>query len=148
MAKYLSSLTLVLFALVPTLIFFAVVYVLGKPVGNIDVGGTWGSYIGLFFLSAIYVAIGIFASSVTKNQIIAFILSVVLCFFFYTGFQYLSSMIPYTPIQSVIISFGITDHYESISRGVIDSRDVIYFFSVIAIFIYASKIVLQSRKWQ
>jgi ABC-2 type transport system permease protein len=91
-AKYLAALILVLFTLLPTLIYFYSVYQLGNPVGNIDTGGTWGSYIGLFFLAAIYVAIGILSSSFTDNQIVAFIIGILFCFIAYIGFDFISGL--------------------------------------------------------
>jgi ABC-2 type transport system permease protein len=147
-AKYLAGLTLVVFAILPTLLYFLSVYLLADPVGNMDVAGTWGSYIGLLFLSAIYVAIGIFASSLTSNQIISFITAVLLCFVVYLGFDYIASAIASGSISTVIINLGINEHYEAMSRGVLDSRDIIYFVSVIAIFLFSTKIVLQSRTWK
>jgi len=145
-AKYLASLVLVLIALLPTLVYFATVYYLGNPPGNVDVGGTVGSYIGLFFLAAIYAAIGIFSSSLTNNQIIAFIIAVIISFIFYMGFEFLSSMWMFSSIDAIIVDLGINAHYESMSRGVIDTRDVIYFLSVIVVFIYLTKTVIQNRK--
>ena len=129
-AKSLAAFILVLFSLIPTLIYFYSVYKLGNPVGSIDSGGTWGSYIGLFFLSAIYVAIGIFASSITENQIVAFIIGMFLCFLMFMGFDYLSELAFLSKIDSFVINMGINEHYKSLSRGVIDSRDIIYFISV------------------
>ena len=87
LAKYFAGLTLVLIALIPTLVYYISVYFMGNPVGNIDSGGAMGSYIGLVFLGGAYVSIGIFASSITSNQIIAFLLGAVLCFFFFIGFE-------------------------------------------------------------
>ncbi len=145
-AKYLASLILVLIALLPTLVYFATVYYLGNPPGNLDVGGTVGSYIGLFFLAAIYAAIGIFSSSLTRNQIIAFIIAVIISFIFYMGFEFLSSMWMFSSIDAIIVDLGINAHYKSMSRGVIDTRDVIYFLSVIVVFIYLTKTVIQNRK--
>lgn len=145
LAKYFAGVSLVLLSLIPALIWFFSIYLLGDPIGNIDTGGTWGSFIGLFFLAAIYVAIGIFTSSVTTNQIIAFIFGMLLCFIFYIGFDYLGSI--FDLLQSIISNIGINAHYESMSRGVIDSRDMIYFFSVICIFLFSTKVMLQSRKW-
>lgn len=146
MSKYLAGLALVLFSLIPTFIYFASVYVLGDPIGVMDVGGTLGSYIGLFFLAAIYVAIGLFASSLTDNQIISFIISAVACFFFYYGFDLLSAM-AYTGSNSTLISLlGINSHYESLSRGVIDSRDVMYYLVVISLFLYATKVIIERKK--
>jgi len=147
LAKYLAALLLVIFSLLPTLIYFYSVYQLGNPVGNIDTGGTWGSYIGLFFLSAIYVAIGVLSSSFSDNQIVAFIIGMLLCFIFYIGFDYISEIPAFSAIDGLIINFGINEHYKSMSRGVIDSRDIIYFISVIAFFLLVTKTVLQSRKW-
>ena len=145
-AKYLASLVLVIIALLPTLVYFATVYFLGNPPGNVDIGGTVGSYIGLFFLAAIYAAIGIFSSSLTNNQIIAFIIAVIISFIFYMGFEFLSSMWMFSSIDAIIVDLGINAHYESMSRGVIDTRDVIYFLSVIVVFIYLTKTVIQNRK--
>lgn len=146
-AKYLAALTLVLFSLLPTLIYFYSVYQLGNPVGNIDTGGTWGSYIGLFFLSAIYVSIGVFSSSITDNQVVAFIVGMLLCFIAYIGFDYLSEFAVFKSINGLVINLGINEHYKSMSRGVIDSRDMVYFISVIAFFLLITKTKLQSRKW-
>lgn len=146
-AKYLAGLILVLFSILPTLIYFYSVYQLGNPVGNIDTGGTWGSFIGLFFLAGIYVAIGVLSSSFTDNQIVAFIIGMLLCFVIYIGFDYLSELIAFKSIDGFIINLGINEHYKSMSRGVIDSRDMIYFVSVIVFFILITKTILQSRKW-
>ncbi len=145
-AKYFAGLSLVLLSLLPTLVYFLTVYLLGKPIGNIDTGGTWGAYIGLFFLAAIYTSIGIFASSITENQIIAFLLAMLFSFMFYLGFDSIASIIPGN-LAAWITSFGIDIHYKSLSRGVIDLRDVVYYISVVAIFILLTKTVLESRKW-
>lgn len=146
-AKYLAGLILVLFSILPSLVYFYSVYQLGNPVGNIDLGGTWGSYIGLFFLAAIYVAIGILSSAFTENQIIAFISAIFMSFIMYIGFDYLSDLGSLKAIGNLVINLGINEHYKSMSRGVIDSRDMIYFISVIAFFLFITKTVLQSRKW-
>ncbi len=147
MAKYFGGLILVVFSLLPTLIYFFSVYQLGLPPGNIDQGGLWGSYIGLLFLGASFVAIGLFASSVTDNQIISFIIAVVLCGFAYLGFEFIWSLDLFGKYDLFIKSLGISAHYASMSRGVIDTRDVIYFLSVIVLFIMLAKISLASRKW-
>ena len=91
-AKYLAGIALVLLALIPTLIYYISVSQLAMPVGNVDHGGIWGSYIGLFFLSSAFVSIGVFCSSITNNQILAFILSVFLCGFLFIGFEFIYSM--------------------------------------------------------
>jgi len=147
LAKYFAGLLIVLFSLLFTLIYFYSIIRLGDPVGNIDLGGTWGSYIGLFFLAAIYVAIGLFSSSITENQIVAFIIGMMICFFFYFGFEAMSTLGIFAKVQSSIVSFGINEHYSSVSRGVVDTRDLIYFVSIIAVFIFFTKTVLESRKW-
>ncbi|MBI5538794.1 MAG: gliding motility-associated ABC transporter permease subunit GldF [Bacteroidia bacterium] len=147
-AKFLSGLFLVFLSLLPTVIYYLSVYLLGSPVGNLDSGGIMGSYIGLFFLAGIYVSIGLLASSITDNQIVAFILSMIFCFVFYFGFDALSTLPVLKSFDSIIVSLGINDHYRSISRGVIDSRDIIYFISIIAVFLFFSKTVLTRRKWK
>ncbi len=146
-AKYLAGLVLVLFSILPALIYFYSVYQLGNPIGNIDTGGTWGSFIGLFFLAAIYVAIGVLSSSFTENQIVAFVLGMLLCFLIYIGFDYLSELSLFRSFDGFIINLGINEHYKSMSRGVIDSRDMVYFISVIAFFLLITKTILHSRKW-
>ena len=146
LSKYLAGVLLVLCSLLPTLIYFASVWCLGDPMGNIDSGGTWGSYIGLFFLAIIYVAIGIFASSLTDNQIISFIVAALLCFFFYAGFDIISGMANSGNTETFISSLGINAHYESMSRGVIDSRDIVYYLVVVAIFIFLTQTVIDRKK--
>jgi len=146
LAKYLASLALVLFSLLPTLLWFWSVWMLGNPPGSIDTGGTWGSYIGLFFLAAIYVAIGIFASSLTDNQVIAFIIAVLFSFFIYIGFDAISGLAVFSGLQTEIMALGISAHYNSMSRGVIDIADVAYFLSTIALFILFTKHMVQRLK--
>lgn len=147
LSKYFAGLVIVLLSILPTLIYFLSIYLLGSPVGDIDIGGTWGSYIGLFFLASIYSAIGVFSSSITENQIISFILALVISFLFFIGFDTISSFGLFDSISSVVLALGINEHYISMSRGVIDTRDIIYFISIIIVFLLFTKIVLQSRKW-
>ncbi len=146
-AKFLSSLTLLVLALLPTMIYIISVYNLGNPPGNIDMGSTWGSYLGLLLLGSAYIAIGIFVSSLTNNQIIAFILAAPLCFILTYGFEFIYSFDALGNFGYFIKTLGIDHHYMAISKGVVDSRDIIYFFSVIFIFLFGTKIVLMSRKW-
>jgi ABC-2 type transport system permease protein len=146
-AKYFAGLTLVIISLIPTLIYFFSVYQLGFPKGNMDVGGTWGSYIGLLFLSASFVAIGLFASSLTDNQIISFILAALISGFIYIGFEFIYGLDLFGNIDLFIKSLGISSHYSYMSKGVIDTRDLLYFFSLIFLFIILTKISLVSRKW-
>jgi ABC-2 type transport system permease protein len=146
-AKYIAGFTLVLFSLLPTLVYFYSVYNLGSPAGNIDVGGTVGSYFGLLFLGSVFVAIGVFASAITKNQIISFIVAVFLCFFCYVGFESISGLELFGGFDDILLKLGINEHYISMSRGVIDTRDVLYFLGVITLFLMLTKTVLGSRKW-
>lgn len=147
LAKYLAGLSLVVISLLPTLVYFYTVVQLGNPVGNIDYGGTWGSFIGLLFLAGIYVAIGVFCSSLTDNQIVSFVIAVLLSFVFYDGFDALSQVVSGNSLQSFIVYLGIDEHYQSMSRGVLDSRDLLYFVSVITLFLYLTRTMLSSRKW-
>lgn len=147
LSKYFAGVLLVIISLLPTLVYFGSVYFLGSPVGNIDLGAMWGSYIGLLFLASGFVSIGIFASSITENQIISFIVAIFLCFFIYIGFEFVSSLALFGPVDLLILKLGISEHYNSMSRGVIDTRDVLYFVSIITLFILITKTVLSSRKW-
>jgi ABC-2 type transport system permease protein len=147
LAKYFAGFLLVLFSLLPTLIYYYTIHYLGNPVGNIDTGGMWGSYIGLLFLGSAFVAIGVFCSSVTDNQVVSFILSLFLCLFIYKGFDMISVFPLFTKIDNIIIALGIDSHYASMSRGVIDTRDALYFVSLIAVFLLSTRTVLESRKW-
>ncbi len=146
-AKYLASVTLILIALLPTLVYFFSVYQLGFPKGNLDAGSIWGSYIGLLFLGSVFASIGIFASSLSDNQVISFILAIILCAFLYLGFEFIYSLDLFGNIDLFIRSLGISSHFSSISRGVIDTRDIVYFLSVITLFIYLTNFSLSRRKW-
>lgn len=146
-AKYMAAVVLVLIALIPTFFYLFSINSLADPVGNVDFGAIFGSYIGLFFLAAVYSAIGILAGSFSKNAIISFLLSVLLCYVFFLGFENLAYLGFSGKISDYIISIGINDHYRSMSRGVIDSRDIVYFLSVISVFIFLTKLRLESRKW-
>jgi ABC-2 type transport system permease protein len=146
--KYLASLVLVLFALIPVSVFYVSVYILGETPGNLDKGGTWGAFIGLFFLAAVYASAGLFASSLTDNQVIAFILAVLISFFLYAGFDSFAYLPGLKKIDEFVIRLGINEHYKSLSRGVIDIRDVIYFLAVVIIFNEATRLVLLSRIWK
>lgn len=148
LGKFFACLGLVVFAIIPTLVYYYTVYNLGSPQGNLDSGAIIGSYIGLVFLAATFVAIGLFASSLTQNQIIAFILATFLCFIFYWGFWFFSKLPGFVGKGDDIVQMiGIDYHYNSISRGVIDTRDVIYFLSLIGVFIMMTATSLERRKW-
>ncbi len=148
LGKFLACLTLVIIALLPTLLYYYSVYRLGAPVGNIDAGGTVGSYLGLLLLAMAFVAIGLFASSLTGSQIVSFLLALALSFFGYFGFGLLASLpIFYLNGESLVDSLGMQQHFHSLGRGLIDSRDVIYFLSITAFFLLLTVISLERRKW-
>jgi ABC-2 type transport system permease protein len=147
MAKYLAGVFLVLFSLLPTLVYYFSIYRLGNPTGNIDTGSMWGSYIGLLLLGGAFTAIGIFSSSVSGNQIISFILSVFLCWALWIGIESIAQFQFLGTWDFMLLKIGINSHYSSLSRGVVDTRDVVYFFGLIAIFIAMTRTVLESRKW-
>jgi ABC-2 type transport system permease protein len=146
--KYLASVSLVLLSLLPGLIYYISVYMLGESPGNLDKGGAWGAYIGLFFLASVYASAGLFASSVTDNQVIAFIIAVLLCFVLYMGFDSFAYLPGLRNLDEFVIRLGINEHYKSISRGVLDIKDAIYFVAVVTVFNEATRLVLLSRKWK
>ena len=135
LGKYLAGTIVVILALIPTIINFFAVSFIAEPNGNVDAGQFWGSFIGLIFLASVYTAVGTFASSLSKNQIVAFIIGIVLCFFLYYGFDLFTSYFTSGRKMHFIENLGIHAHYKSMSRGVIDSRDVIYFLAVGTIFL-------------
>lgn len=143
-AKFLAGLTLVVVSLIPTVVYYWSVYRLGDPVGNIDTGSVVGSYIGLVFLGAAFVSIGLFASSVSNNQIVAFITAALLCAFCYLGFESLYQLMQ-GRFALLLRELGLEAHYESISRGVVDTRDVVYFVSVTLFFMFLTRMVLRWR---
>lgn len=146
-AKYLAGLSIVALSLLPTLIYYLSVSLLAMPAGNVDHGAILGSYLGLFFLAAIYTAIGVLASSLTPNQIVSFLAAMALSFVFFVGFDSLAALAGHNRLGYYLRQIGINEHYLSISRGVVDSRDVVYFISMIVIFLVLTKIKIQSRKW-
>jgi ABC-2 type transport system permease protein len=133
--KYLGSLGVVVIALIPTIIYAISVQQLSST-GGIDMGGTIGSYIGLIFLAAVFVAIGIGCSSLTNNAVVAFIAGAFLCFILYSGFNAISRIPAFQSGADYYIEMlGIDFHYRSVSRGVVDTRDIIYFLSIISFFL-------------
>ncbi|MFV0290811.1 MAG: gliding motility-associated ABC transporter substrate-binding protein GldG [Mangrovibacterium sp.] len=146
LAKYIAGLSLVLMSLLPTLVYFFSVYQLGSPVGNWDSGAAWGSFIGLFFLAAIYVSVGVFSSSLTDNPVFSFVIALLIGFFLYSGFDFLIQMNIPLWLKVFLSDFGISSHYESMSRGVIDSRDVLYFLFVIVLVLGLTTIVLRMKQ--
>lgn len=133
--KFFAGFTLMLIALLPTLLWYVSVLLLAEPVGNVDSGAFWGSFIGLVFLAGTYVAIGVFASALSKNQLVAFVVAVILCFVFLYGFELAAMLFSSGSVADVVERFGINAHYQSMSRGVLDSRDILYFLSLQCLFI-------------
>lgn len=144
--KFFGSMLLIAIAILPTFIYIQVISTLGLPEGNIDMGSTMGSYFGLLFLIAAYTSIGIFTSALSDNQIVAFILSVFGCFLFYFAFEGLSNLIP--PMESAIAWLGMDSHFKSMGRGVLDTRDILYFASITVLFLSFTVFKLKSHKAQ
>lgn len=138
LGKYFGAFVLILIALLPTLLYVYTINQLGNPVGNLDVGSTLGSYFGLLFLVASYTAIGVFASTLSDNQIVAFITSVFFCFMFYIGFEGVADFTS----SDFVDQLGMSSHYKSMSRGVLDTRDIIYFLSITIFFLMLTKLNL------
>lgn len=136
LGKYMAGWMLVIVALLPVLLYYFIVSYLAEPVGNIDSGAFWGSFTGLILLAAVYVAIGIFSSSLSNNQLVSFVTAVVISFFMLYGFELIGSFLNSGKLIYILENCGIQSHYKSISRGVIDSRDLIYFLIVIYIFLF------------
>ncbi|MEM6316442.1 MAG: gliding motility-associated ABC transporter permease subunit GldF [Bacteroidota bacterium] len=148
LGKFFACWLLVIFAVLPTILYYYTMHELGSPKGNLDAGAIAGSYIGLALLGGTFVAIGLLASSITNNQIIAFICALFFCFIFYWGFDYVSRLPVFLGKSDDIVQMlGIDYHYTSISRGVLDSRDIIYFVTVMGVFLTGSQVALESRKW-
>ena len=141
LGKYFGAFILILIAILPTLLYVYTVYQLGNPPGNLDIGSTLGSYFGLLFLIASYTAIGVYCSTWSDNQIVAFISSVFLCFLFYIGFEGIADFTS----SNLIDQIGMSSHYKSMSRGVLDTRDIVYFLSVTIFFFMLTKLNLTKK---
>ena len=147
LGKFFACLLLVILTLIPTLIYYFTISALGNPVGNIDTPGVIGSYIGLIFLAGAFCAIGVFASSITPNQIVSFILAAFLCYLLFAGFDSLAMLDVWSANSLLIKQIGLLYHYDSLGKGLIDSRDLIYFISVVAIVLLATRVNLGTRTW-
>jgi len=147
LGKYFAGFVLLIFSLIPTLLYYFSVYQLGSPTGNIDTAGVIGSYIGLILLGGVFISIGVFASSLTDNQVVSFIFALFFCFIFYYGFQAIASINIWGKYSGILEELGILYHYNYMSKGLIDLRNVIYFISLISIMIMFTKLKLGSRKW-
>lgn len=147
LGKFFASVVLVAIIIIPAFTFVISVSGLGNPSGNLDWAATWGSFIGLFLLASAYGALGLFASSLTDNAIVAFLLAVALCFLFYDGIAWVAELQSMEWARSSLLGLSIREHYDSVSRGVIDSRDLVYFISFSSVFLALTRLKLESRKW-
>ena len=143
--KYLGALTLVILAIIPTLIYVYSIYQLGNPKGNINFGVAIGSFIGLLFLASSYTAIGIFSSTISKKQIVSFIIGVLLSFLLFYGFEAIATSNLTGNLNNNIQQFGMHEHFNSIGKGVIDTRDLIYFASITFFFLFITKNRIQNE---
>ncbi len=146
LGKYFAAFVVVLFALLPTLLFVVSIYLLANPLGAIDLGAIMGSYIGLLFLAGIYLSISLFTSALTNNQLVAFLLAVVVCAFVYVGWSYLATLFVSQSLQNVLISLILEEHYYSISKGIIDTRDLVFFMLLIVFFLYSTHLVISKKR--
>lgn len=146
LGKYLGAMLLVVLSLLPTILYVVTLYYLGRPEGNLDYGVIAGSYLGLLFLGGCYTAIGIFSSILSPNQVVSFILAVFLCFTSFFAFDALASWNLLQWGAFDLADLGIGSHYESIGRGVVDTRDIIFFISFIVFFLALTKFSLSNKK--
>tara|TARA_B110000459_G_scaffold67419_1_gene75713 strand:+ start:788 stop:1312 length:525 start_codon:yes stop_codon:yes gene_type:complete len=146
MAKYLAGVTLLLIAILPTVSYYISMFYLGKPIGIIDGGATLTSYIGLLLLGSVFVAIGIFASALTSSQIIAFIVSMFLCWFLFDGLNLLGDFGQLGSLDYLIKYLSLAFHYDSIKKGVLVSEDILFFLSLIFLFLFAAHAALKTLK--
>ena len=146
-AKFFANVSLVSLAILPTLVYYYSVYKLGSPIGNLDSGGILGSYIGLLFLVCLFVAVGLLASSLTSNQIVSFILAAFISFVLYFGFEFIAEFPSFVGSwDDIIDKIGASHYYSSLSRGVLDTRDILYFISVVGLTLFATISSLQVRR--
>lgn len=146
-SKFISCVTVLLLTLLPTIVYVFSLSYLAYPEGNLDQGAILGSYLGLVLLGCSFIAIGVFSSSLFNNQIVALLFSIVLCIFFYLGFEWIASFGIENSVGYLIKQLGIQEHYYSISRGLIDSRDLVYYLALIVFFLLLSELKLSARKW-
>lgn len=147
LGKFFACFFLVILSVLPTVIYYFSVYTLGNPVGNIDSPGVMGSYTGLVLLGAVFCSIGIFSSSLTNNQIVSFILAAFLCYLLFAGFESLSLLNVWSENSLFIKELGLAYHYDALSRGLIDSRNLVYFGSVITVMLLITRVILGARSW-
>jgi ABC-2 type transport system permease protein len=147
LGKYFACFYLVLLSILPTILYYFSIAALGNPAGNIDSSAVIGSYIGLVLLASVFCSVGVFSSAITNNQIISFIVSAFLCYLFLAGFDSIALFDIWSNSALFVKQLGILYHYDALSRGVIDSRDVLYFLSLVFIFLLFTRTSLSSRSW-
>jgi ABC-2 type transport system permease protein len=146
LGKYLAAVWLLTLSLLPTLIYYISLGLLALPAWNLDTGAIMGAYLGLVGIGAVFCAIGVFSSSLTDSQIVAFLYGVLLCFTLFAGFDSLAQLAGFGEYNDTILQLGILEHYRSISRGVVDSRDVLYYLTLIFFFLFLTYHVLVGRR--
>ena len=143
-AKFLAAMVIILVEMLAILFYFILVQFFLSN-GAVDTGAFWGSFLGLILLASVYISIGLFASSLTDNQIVSFLLAVIIILVLYLGFDLMSRIVFFKSISQIFVYLGLSSHYQSISKGVVDSRDIIYFFSVILVFLLFTINLLKKR---
>lgn len=146
LGKYFAALTLVIMAILPTFVYYFSLYQLSSPVGNIDTAGIAGSYIGLFLLSSVFCSLGILTSSLTKNQVIAFITATFISFILFTGLNSFAGINVWSSLSLPLSKLSLEFHYNAMSKGVLDTRDIIYFIGANVIFLYFSNLSLSNKR--
>lgn len=146
LGKYLASLVIISLILLLTSPYYISVYYLGSPPGNIDAASAIGSYLGLLLLTAVFAAVGLFTSSLTEHQLIAFLLGVLLCFLLYQGLEAWTMLQTWKSYSLSLAQLGVQHHYEALSRGVVDTRNLLYFFTLISLLLQATRLVLTFGK--
>ncbi|NNJ88307.1 MAG: gliding motility-associated ABC transporter permease subunit GldF [Eudoraea sp.] len=145
LGKFLGIMVLAIIALVPTLVYVWTISALGSEAGNFDSGLVTAAYFGMILLLSAYTAIGLFASTLSENQIVAFLVAIIIALFMYSGFQAISGVLLGGGISLFIENLGMQSHYERMGRGIIDTRDVIYFISLAVFFLFLSVTRLKQR---
>ncbi|MFQ3576636.1 MAG: gliding motility-associated ABC transporter permease subunit GldF [Cytophagales bacterium] len=147
LGKYLACFALIMIALLPTMVYYFSIQSLGNPTGNLDKGAFWGSFLGMALLGGVFAAIGVFISTLTDNQLVAFIISVLVCAVFYLGFGALSTLVGDGTLSESLAQLGLEYHHHNLSKGLMDSRNLLYYFSIILLMLLAGHVKLISRNW-
>lgn len=146
LGKYFAAFVVVLFSILPTLLYVVSLQLLTNPSNQIDIGLQISAYTGLILLASTYISISIFTSCLSDNQLISFVLGVIFCVFFYIGWEYIAQTLPTGMGSNYIMKFSINNSYQSISRGVIDSRDILFFVLLDFIFLFLTHQLLKYKR--